>query len=99
LLYLIANFDILTLNQRFNAKKSLKINQKFSFSTRRQYFAFLTAFCKKYGSTEEHSPLARATGYQVVCSLWAIMMLVFELRSENFRESGAFFGCLGLIYA
>jgi hypothetical protein len=77
--YLIANFDILTLNQRFNAKKSLKINQKFSFSSRRQYFAFLRPAHQNYTKAEDFSARARATGYPVVGSLWAITVLVFEL--------------------
>jgi hypothetical protein len=76
--YLIANFDILTLNQRFIAKKSLKINQKFSFSTRRQYFAFLRPARQNYTRAGDRRRVERATGYQVVGSLWAITMLVFE---------------------
>jgi hypothetical protein len=97
--YLIANFDILTLNQRFNAKKSLKINQKFSFSTRRQYFAFLTAFPVRCTRTGIHLAVRLATGYKMTWRKWVVMMLPRELRRENFSELGHFFGCLGLIDA
>ena len=93
---LLENFDILTLNQRFNAKKSLKINQKFSFLTRRQYFAFLTAFPVRCTGAAGGD---RATGYKMTWRKWVQSFVVFELRREWFLESGAFFGCLGLIYA
>jgi len=98
LIYLIANFDILTLNQRFNSKKSLKINQKFSFSSRRQYFAFLRPARQNCTRAEDCGGVDRATGYQVVGSVCAITLLVFEQWSKWFRKSGAFFACLGFFY-
>jgi len=99
LLYLIANFDILSLNQRFNAKKSLKINQKFSFSTRRQYFAFLTAFPVRCTRAGVRRAILLETGYKMTWRKRIVMVLLRELRRENFWEMGHFFGFLGLNYA
>ena len=96
---LLENFDILTLNQRFNAKKSLKINQKFSFSTRRQYFAFLTACRTRCTGAGGRTAFLLETGYKMTWRKWVVIMLPRELRRENFWEMGHFFGCLGLIDA
>ena len=96
---LLENFDNLTLNQRFNAKKSLKINQKFSFSTRRQYFAFLTACRTRCTGAGDCRGVAPATGYKMTWRKWVVTMLPRELRRKWFREMGHFFGCLGLIDA
>ena len=90
---LLENFDILTLNQRFNAKKLLKNNQKFSFSTRRQYFAFLTAFPVRCTGAGGCLAVFNFTGYKMTWSFGGITMLPREVRWENFLELRSFFGC------